>query len=709
MAFNLENMSVNYKSLLNVVPTQRTQLASSGALDELISALTPGQLVNLFPRYYREQLPDVGQINQLGPSLGSALSGGTTYRPSVEGTAQPYTPGPQVKKTMTPEDKAVQEIFQKAFPGQVGFGETSALTDAKGKVISTASVDMSPQERALLDTIAYGESPDYNTIAGGSKFEGFADHPRVFGSLGTTAAGRYQFVKGTWDGVVKEYNRMNPDNPITDFSPQNQDRAALHLAQRDYKSRTGRDLKADLDSPPANFGELLRYGLGGSGNNTTWQAFQKMTEKDIQSLFESNYEKNIGYVKDMESAAEQVLTKFDPSMIGQLDKRLQTWYENASEIQKKKFEGAIEKLGVDLFNETMQKQPVTTATLAAAASLEPGESRVTESQEGANRKLALKPELRNALEYAAEKSGIYIDTFSGGQTDEIRQNMGKRTTRHSVDIEGIPGAADIIAYIKDKNDKFIPLDVTNPQHAPYIESFTENVSRVIPDAGIGVNYMETAGRVDPTKMHVGGANKPGDPPAVWGNMPDYVREAHARGVAARAEDQKRGVDVLKEWQIEKKRKLEEAIKADAEARAQADPGAAVQNRMEIETGGPVPSFKDGGQFDVPPGENITGIDDAGNVKFYARETESIKIDPSGLENVQPIPDSQTYKEEPKKLEQSAAMSNIPQPVPQYMDNPQMFQDTVDGYAAVPPSQIRAANRAKLYGETSTGLVNGHFA
>lgn len=60
----------------------------------------------------------------------------------------------------------------------------------------------------------------------------FADHPRDAGrwtfkdnsgrQMGSTAAGRYQIIKKTWDGVSRQYG-------IKDFSPMSQDLAAIGL------------------------------------------------------------------------------------------------------------------------------------------------------------------------------------------------------------------------------------------------------------------------------------------------------------------------------------------------------------------------------------------------------------------------------------------------------------------------------------------------
>jgi muramidase (phage lysozyme) len=118
-----------------------------------------------------------------------------------------------------------------------------------------------PQGRALLDTIAGSESPDYNTLYGGGKFEGFTDHPRQLVPIASgpnagkksSAAGRYQFLQRTWDEVKQEAG-------LPDFSPESQDAGAWHLANKTYKQRTGRDLAADLDKAQGNPAAIKSIG-----------------------------------------------------------------------------------------------------------------------------------------------------------------------------------------------------------------------------------------------------------------------------------------------------------------------------------------------------------------------------------------------------------------------------------------------------------------
>lgn len=86
--------------------------------------------------------------------------------------------------------------------------------------------------RKMLDLIAEAEGVQhgYNTLFGNQRFNNLAMHPNVRKEFTqtdgrknyTTAAGRYQFLNNTWNGLAKQYG-------FKDFSPQNQDLGAIAL------------------------------------------------------------------------------------------------------------------------------------------------------------------------------------------------------------------------------------------------------------------------------------------------------------------------------------------------------------------------------------------------------------------------------------------------------------------------------------------------
>ena len=136
-----------------------------------------------------------------------------------------------------------------------------------------AAAGLPREAYSLLGVIAGTESPGYNVINGGARFSGYADHPRVKGAGGSsTAAGRYQFVKGTWDRVASALG-------LPDFSPVSQDVAAWWLARADYKSRTGRDLQSDIRA--GNFSQV-RAGLAG-----TWEGIAKLSDAQFAQRVQS--------------------------------------------------------------------------------------------------------------------------------------------------------------------------------------------------------------------------------------------------------------------------------------------------------------------------------------------------------------------------------------------------------------------------------------
>lgn len=92
---------------------------------------------------------------------------------------------------------------------------------------------------AFLDMLAVSEGTDiptqlshddgYDVIVGGSLLTDYTDHPRklvkLSRTLSSTAAGRYQFLKRTWDDVDAALN-------LPDFGPVSQDRACVFLLKR---------------------------------------------------------------------------------------------------------------------------------------------------------------------------------------------------------------------------------------------------------------------------------------------------------------------------------------------------------------------------------------------------------------------------------------------------------------------------------------------
>lgn len=136
-----------------------------------------------------------------------------------------------------------------------------------------------PNVRKMLDVIANAEGVKhgYNTIFGNERSDDLKTHPNVKKEFtqtdgkknSTTAAGRYQFLKGTWDSVSKKYG-------LTDFSPKNQDLAAVALILG--RGALGDVIKGDFTKAVGKLGS--EWASLPSSN----YAQPKKSWKDIQSM-----------------------------------------------------------------------------------------------------------------------------------------------------------------------------------------------------------------------------------------------------------------------------------------------------------------------------------------------------------------------------------------------------------------------------------------
>jgi len=156
-----------------------------------------------------------------------------------------------------------------------------------GQPLPPGSADAAPEEllqepriKAMLDMIGFSEGTDdgYGVVVrgrvvgpAGSAFLGrvnvvvtdFRDHPRLLvqvnSALRSSAAGRYQFLQGTWDGLN-----------LPDFSPRSQDLGAIMLMKRrrmidpllhdDFDTAVQRGSLEWASFPDANNGGQSHFG-----------------------------------------------------------------------------------------------------------------------------------------------------------------------------------------------------------------------------------------------------------------------------------------------------------------------------------------------------------------------------------------------------------------------------------------------------------------
>ena len=609
-----EGLTVDFKQLMSIPVGSRVQAASldNNFLASVLT-LTPSQIAQAFPDYYKRSLPDVS--NFITANIQAKLSGRGRTWDQTGGGAPGTTPGslytqegrldPRARPKGAPKptvdemkkelakaginvdnvyniidekgvlagDKRIQFLknLSKEDLAKAGL-EKVETEDGKSLIRETATQASQMSDEQIVSEIKKKSSNEEGTYRPVYSLSEIDLSDAVINTIaGEALAGNKESIDGVINNML---NRVGADpnwNNLKDVARAPKQYAGYRVAS-DEQAAFIRDRIKELSSGKVS---------SNIGAATEFRAEYYVKGEGYGKTFEREARKQ-GYLQpgpgDNIYAETFAAGPYAPRKQEEVEK-IKT--ENAAKMNKSYTPEEIKEAKQNFIQEEQaRRQALLTESLYQQGSPTSSEyiqdpndprtstvldSRVVEEQAGF-RKLPIKPELKNSLDYAAEMSGIEVEVFSGGQDHQIHDQMEaagqKSSYRHNIDIPGTPGAADVVLYYRDENDRKIPLSVTNPEHASKISTFTENFSRVVPSAGVGSNYMKTGGYIDPTKIHYGGPNNPGENATTWGNMPDYMREAHQKGVELRNEDIKNDRDPLKEWIIKKEEEREKKKIAD---------------------------------------------------------------------------------------------------------------------------------------------------
>lgn len=137
---------------------------------------------------------------------------------------------------------------------------------------------------AMLSLIGNTEGTGscYNFMVGHKTFASFAEHPNLaqpFGSQKSTAAGRYQFLYGTWQEVSRA-------NGFSTFAPVNQDVAATYYMDSKGFATPSKflskfDFEEVMDSLSYSWASLPpgRYGQPSKTMEQAWTIYQRYRDQ----------------------------------------------------------------------------------------------------------------------------------------------------------------------------------------------------------------------------------------------------------------------------------------------------------------------------------------------------------------------------------------------------------------------------------------------
>lgn len=141
---------VSYKSLKRVSIMDRMKLANDpGVGNTLMSALTPTQLAELFPSYYRQNLPDISGFQKAIPSAMTRAKQ-EWYEEQVQSAVKGDKAGAVLKPTLKKNESTWEKVKRKG-------SEVLAAVTGKGKPLPKA--ELTATQRAAIEDLKKGTIP----------------------------------------------------------------------------------------------------------------------------------------------------------------------------------------------------------------------------------------------------------------------------------------------------------------------------------------------------------------------------------------------------------------------------------------------------------------------------------------------------------------------------------------------------------------------
>ena len=161
MAINPNEYTISYdKMLKSTTLRERFNMAQNDNTfySQLAQALTPTQLANLFPRYYRDRLPDISGFTLATEQIAAGTFGKGLPSPTITGEAtnvgtRPVKPDKQIGTDAETTGKVKEEKLRDSLPGNVRTAFDEVVRKKKARAFSTTDDPFSGLSDEELKTI----------------------------------------------------------------------------------------------------------------------------------------------------------------------------------------------------------------------------------------------------------------------------------------------------------------------------------------------------------------------------------------------------------------------------------------------------------------------------------------------------------------------------------------------------------------------------